>query len=177
MSDPLITVHKVVKAVQDLKTSLEEILPGVTGKSSIDEKLKYETFLAEAENEKEQLREQLYEANRELVRINSALVGHSQRIVELNRNMCPECRVISTLTNVHLESKCSGQVHCVIHRRSDHHMRSWPMKWRDDRALMERTCVHGIGHPDPDQFEYWDSIPGTVLEGKRMHGCDGCCIG
>jgi hypothetical protein len=30
--------------------------------------------------------------------------------------------------------------------------------------MMERTCRHGVGHPDPD-----DLNPDTI------HGCDGCC--
>lgn len=29
----------------------------------------------------------------------------------------------------------------------------------------ERTCPHGVGHPDPDD----------VLNEDKVHGCDGCC--
>lgn len=68
------------------------------------------------------------------------------------------------LTAVHKPSKCVGD-HCVIHRPSDHNMRSWPTHWRDDRGLMERICPHGVGHPDPDD---------TNLD--HVHGCDGCCF-
>lgn len=75
------------------------------------------------------------------------------------------------LTGVHLASKCAGQP-CVIHAPSDHHMVTWPTHWRADRALMERICPHGIGHPDPDHMFH-------VVSGDRkaegVHGCDGCC--
>jgi hypothetical protein len=70
----------------------------------------------------------------------------------------------------HKASVCRGDLskkrprHCPLHRRTDHHMRAWPQHWRDDRGIMERTCPHGIGHPDPD-----DPTTDTV------HGCDGCC--
>lgn len=67
--------------------------------------------------------------------------------------------------NAHPPSKCAGD-NCVIHNPSDHHMRSWPTNWRSDRQMMERTCPHGVGHPDPD-----DINPDT------SHGCDGCCRG
>ena len=55
---------------------------------------------------------------------------------------------------VHNSSNCVGE-YCTIHNRSDHIMRSFPQHWRGDRAIMERICPHGIGHPDPDE-EYED---------------------
>ena len=68
---------------------------------------------------------------------------------------------------------------CCIHNPSDHHMREWPMLWRDDRYLMERICPHGVGHPDPDQmrFEIRRSRElGLKVDIYRgVHGCDGCC--
>ncbi len=64
----------------------------------------------------------------------------------------------------HRRRDCIGSP-CPIHYRTDHHMRTWPQHWRTDRALMERTCPHGIGHPDPDQR----------LTDGGVHGCDGCC--
>lgn len=76
------------------------------------------------------------------------------------------------LRNVHEEIECMGRT-CIIHSPTDHHMRSWPLHWRDDRKIFERICEHGIGHPDPDQFDYWDSI-GGIEEG--VHGCDSCCV-
>lgn len=80
-----------------------------------------------------------------------------------------------TLKYVHPLYLCKGRV-CVIHNRTDHHMRSWPQNWRVDRQFMERTCSHGVGHPDPDQWEYLVWRMGEL--GARMefvHGCDGCC--
>lgn len=56
---------------------------------------------------------------------------------------------------------------CCIHNPSEHHMRLWPQHWRADRGIMERTCPHGVGHPDPDDISNTDKI----------HGCDGCCRG
>ena len=34
---------------------------------------------------------------------------------------------------------------------------------------MERTCPHGVGHPDPDSPWAHDSH-------EWIHGCDGCCL-
>ena len=63
---------------------------------------------------------------------------------------------------VHPPGVCAGRA-CVVHGPSEHHMRDWPMVWRPFRGQVERTCPHGIGHPDPDQA------------GDTTHGCDGCC--
>lgn len=75
------------------------------------------------------------------------------------------------LQNVHLESSCRGRA-CTIHRPTNHHMRNWPLHWRQDRVLFERICSHGIGHYDPDQEEFWRE---TGQEAQMVHGCDGCC--
>jgi hypothetical protein len=72
------------------------------------------------------------------------------------------------LTNVHSIVKCLGEP-CTIHNRSAHHMRVWPQHWRDDRGIMERTCPHGVGHPDPDS-------PWPPDSSNWIHGCDGCCV-
>ena len=61
---------------------------------------------------------------------------------------------------------------CTVHNPSHHHMRYWPLNWRADRHIFERMCDHGIGHPDPDQFPYWDA---TDQGFEKVHGCDGCC--
>jgi hypothetical protein len=71
---------------------------------------------------------------------------------------------------VHSPSACYGE-YCTIHNRSDHIMRSFPQHWRSDRAIMERICPHGVGHPDPDEYIL------TLNEGEWVHGCDGCCVG
>jgi hypothetical protein len=76
------------------------------------------------------------------------------------------------LTWVHPESACAGQSACPLHNPSDHHMRGWEVVWRDDRGILERLCPHGIGHPDPDQFPYWDA---NGMEAEGVHGCDLCC--
>lgn len=59
---------------------------------------------------------------------------------------------------------------CTLHKRTNHHMRSWPQNWRQDRYFMERLCPHGVGHPDPDE----PKLQTSKYEG--VHGCDGCCV-
>lgn len=77
----------------------------------------------------------------------------------------------ATLLITHDALACSGE-HCCIHHPSDHHMRGWPMLWRDDTEVMERICPHGVGHPDPDDAAHNRRIG---LDWKTVHGCDGCC--
>ena len=73
------------------------------------------------------------------------------------------------LSHVHTQEHCAGSV-CTLHNPTDHHMRDWPMLWRDDRKMFERVCEHRVGHPDPDQEDY------LAERGDDMtHGCDGCC--
>lgn len=76
------------------------------------------------------------------------------------------------LRYVHPETACEGTP-CCIHHPSGHHMAEWPRLWRDDRQLMERTCPHGVGHPDPDHLAYAYRLPDN--DGVGVHGCDGCC--
>jgi len=52
-------------------------------------------------------------------------------------------------------------------------MSEWPIIWRDDRATFERICEHGVGHPDPDQFPFWEE---TNQMYQAVHGCDGCGV-
>lgn len=73
-----------------------------------------------------------------------------------------------TLVNVHPKRACKGRP-CPIHNPSKHHMRYWRLHWRDDRKIFERICPHGVGHPDLDQFEFWESI------GKASNAIHGCC--
>lgn len=71
-----------------------------------------------------------------------------------------------TLMHVHDRSKCEGRgIPCCTHEPSEHHMKSWPMNWRSGTGVMERTCPHGVGHPDPDHMAYVDSL--TPL----LHDC------
>lgn len=94
----------------------------------------------------------------------------------------------------HSEMQCDGQA-CVVHSPSDHHMKEWPIVYRIDRAvempgkvigaavvkgavfvLAERTCPHGIGHPDPDSIGFARREGGNEFAGaESVHGCDGCC--
>ena len=68
---------------------------------------------------------------------------------------------------VHDRSQCAGTA-CCVHNPSDHPMRDFPLHWRADRGIMERTCSHDVGHPDPDDLK--------VKAGVDNHGCDGCCV-
>jgi hypothetical protein len=70
---------------------------------------------------------------------------------------------------VHDAGKCIGE-QCTVHNKSDHSMRSFPQWWRSDRGIMERTCPHGIGHPDPDS-------PWPPESYEWVHGCcwEACC--
>jgi len=75
----------------------------------------------------------------------------------------------------HPASRCEGQT-CCIHNPSDHPMKHFPQLWRDDRGLMERTCPHGVGHPDPDDIDYKRRTRGAeYARYESIHGCDGCC--
>jgi hypothetical protein len=77
----------------------------------------------------------------------------------------------------HEPGKCAAQT-CTLHNRTDHGMRAFMQHWREDRGLMERICPHGVGHPDPDQWDYL-----VMTYGKRaakvefVHGCchERCC--
>ena len=70
--------------------------------------------------------------------------------------------------NCHEESVCRGDF-CTLHNRSDHKMRAFPQHWRADRGIMERICEHGVGHPDPDEYQVRMGFD------KGTHGCDFCC--
>ena len=75
------------------------------------------------------------------------------------------------LTNIHSPEQCKGS-YCPIHNPSDHHMKDWPLHWREDRGFFERICKHGVGHPDPDDVVYHDKHGVDI----GVHGCDGCCL-
>lgn len=76
------------------------------------------------------------------------------------------------LIDVHDRSECKG--YCPIHNPSNHHMKDWPLYWRDDRKIFERICSCGVGHPDPDDMAYKQSI-GVNIDVEGIHGCCGCC--
>jgi len=77
---------------------------------------------------------------------------------------------------VHEKKYCSGN--CPIHNPSDHHMKNWPLYWREDRGIFERICSCGVGHPDPDSLEYQKSLLPKWDKGDYLgvHGCCGCCL-
>jgi hypothetical protein len=56
-------------------------------------------------------------------------------------------------------------------------MRDWPMNLRTDAwafPLIERICIHGVGHPDPDSIAFMDSKLSEKDKkyGFSIHGCD-----
>ena len=73
-------------------------------------------------------------------------------------------------SKVHNPTQCEGQ-NCPLHNPTDHTMRDWPLHWRADRGIVERICAHGVGHPDPSQFQFWDESGDGW---KSTHGCCGC---
>lgn len=78
---------------------------------------------------------------------------------------------------VHLRADCSSETPCMFHYPTEHPMTEFPYHWRDDRMIMERLCPHGIGHPDPDQYQYWVNQEGRrEADAQMVHGCDGCCV-
>jgi len=75
----------------------------------------------------------------------------------------------------HPQKQCAGGT-CCLHNPSDHHMKEWPLNWRDDRGLMERICEHGVGHPDPDGLAHIVAVHGQkAADVEAVHGCDLCC--
>lgn len=70
----------------------------------------------------------------------------------------------------HPEWACTGQV-CCVHNPTDHVMKDFKQVWRPDRRIIERVCEHGVGHPDPDDFNIRNMLTDSI------HGCDGCCAG
>lgn len=82
-------------------------------------------------------------------------------------------RYMGVLHNVHAVTACRGRS-CTIHRPSRHHMRFWPITWRDAEQRFDRICVCGVGHPDPDQIEYWSTRNSLIW--RAVHPCDGCCF-
>jgi len=90
----------------------------------------------------------------------------------MNKLLKHEKTYLKKLLTTHSLDKCEGR-HCCIHNPSKHHMRKWRMNYRPDKGVMERICPkHGVGHPDPDDANYWVSIDQAYM---TIHGCCGCC--
>lgn len=86
-----------------------------------------------------------------------------------------------SLMTVHSWKTCAGQP-CPFHNPSGHHMADWPFTIRMDKwALVERVCVHGVGHPDPDSVLSIETRAAEQGLGDAgwvsVHGCCGaaCC--
>lgn len=78
----------------------------------------------------------------------------------------------SVILRTHPAEPDCYQYGCSVHSPSTTHMSEWPMNWRTDRAVMERICEHGVGHPDPDSAEFFIRRGMAYL---NIHGCDFCC--
>jgi hypothetical protein len=82
------------------------------------------------------------------------------------------------LMKTHGPAQCGNyeggeQQRCVLHNPTEHPMLAWPVSFRPDKlGLIERTCEHGWGHPDPDSLDYYVRA-GCDYVG--VHACDGCC--
>jgi hypothetical protein len=91
-----------------------------------------------------------------------------------------------TLGGVHFFEDCQAGAfeddgeeprYCTLHNPMEHPLDKHTLIWRDDRHLFERICNHGIGHPDPSQYDYWVELKGEAYaDAESSHGCDGCCI-
>ena len=79
------------------------------------------------------------------------------------------------LTKVHSDSQCRGR-HCWVHNPSEHPLSDAPIVWREDKHAAERSCEHGIGHPDPDDLTYHRLVGRSDMEWLQSHACDGCCV-
>lgn len=77
----------------------------------------------------------------------------------------------TVLQSVHDSSKCEGRS-CSLHSRTNHLMRGNRQVWRGDLGVIERICDHGVGHPDPDDRPYLETVDNGLF---LLHGCDGCC--
>ena len=72
------------------------------------------------------------------------------------------------LFGVHDGDTCTGP--CVIHNPMVPYTER-NLIWRDDRGIFEDICKHGVGHPSPEQYDYWYR---TGQSWQAVHACDGC---
>lgn len=77
------------------------------------------------------------------------------------------------LQGIHEENSDCQTHGCVVHNPTPNPLWNAPYNWREDRALMERICRHGIGHPDIDSANY---LRRTGQRAQLTHACDGCCV-
>lgn len=74
------------------------------------------------------------------------------------------------MLRVHPKGACGGRW-CVIHKPMNTYDRT-RLHWRDDRGIFEVFCEHSVGHPAPEQLDYWREQDMGYMD---VHGCDGCC--
>lgn len=74
----------------------------------------------------------------------------------------------------HAAANCDGPP-CPFHSPSDHPLVDAPMTLRrvGGPQLIERLCVHGYFHPDPDSLAWLERGHAPFKVGR--HDCDGCC--
>lgn len=66
---------------------------------------------------------------------------------------------------------------CVIHcptATDPANAGGWPYVWRLNKHGFERTCPHGVDHPDADELR-WRARTGRDAATAAVHRCDGCC--
>ena len=80
----------------------------------------------------------------------------------------------------HTPNACKDDETCSVHKPSNHCMVEFRQHWRNDRALMERICPCGVGHPDPDDLSFKRKSKGEEFAHyESIHGCcpKRCCDG
>jgi hypothetical protein len=68
---------------------------------------------------------------------------------------------------VHPPMRCRPA--CPIHWPSKHPLAGAPLAWDQGAGVINRTCVHGVNHPDPDDQQV------RLHQDLGKHDCDGCC--
>jgi hypothetical protein len=80
---------------------------------------------------------------------------------------------ILVVNEAHTIHDCSPR-HCIIHS-PEYPTEDRDLVWRVDRGFFEDICEHGVGHPAPEEIEYWADKYGNAAWAQEVHGCDGCC--
>lgn len=78
------------------------------------------------------------------------------------------------MSNIHPRTACEGES-CLVHAPSDTpaNRGDWPYVFRGEGRI-ERSCEHGVGHPDRDHVKYL--IKTTEETHWGIHACDSCCV-
>lgn len=75
---------------------------------------------------------------------------------------------LGQMIQCHDSSDCLGNW-CCIHKPMPGPWHAWPRYWRSDRAIMERICPCGVGHPVVEDYERF------VVLGQAWQLIHGCC--